>query len=121
MQNSNANDVLRRVADVTEFLGIKLKSVNQVGIFGNTPLSVVISWEDYEAATLLIEAGANVNAEVENGDTALHRAVLFDQPKIVELLLGKGASSTVKNGDGLTPLELAKILDRAGVAELLAK
>jgi ankyrin repeat protein len=120
MQYSNANDVLRRVADVTEFLGIDLKSVNQVGIFGNTPLSVVISWEDHEAATLLIEAGANVNAEIEDGDTALHRAVLFNQPKIVELLLEKGAASAVKNGDGLTPLELARTLGYKDIAKLLA-
>jgi ankyrin repeat protein len=121
MQYSNADDVLRRVADVTEFLGIDLKGVNQAGIFNNTPLAVVISWEDYEAASLLVEAGANVNAEVEGGDTALHRAVLFNQPKIVEMLLEKGATSAVKNGDGLTPLELARTLGYADIAKLLAR
>lgn len=119
MIDSNVNDVLLRVGKVTEFLGIQLSSVNQVGIFGNTPLSVTITWGDYEAANLLVAAGANVNAEVEAGNTALHHAVLFNQLKIVELLLEHGASRTASNRDGQTPLELAKILGYEGAAQLL--
>ena len=119
MKYKDVSEVLSRVSDTTEFLGIDLVDVNQAGIFGNTPLAVVITWGDYEAASKLIEGGADVNARIENNETALHRAVQFDSPSIVELLLNGGADIGLKDVFGATPLDDARRLDDEIILELL--
>jgi hypothetical protein len=46
MLYDSVQDVLSRVQDVTEFLGVQLDDVNQTGIFGNTPLAVRANRDD---------------------------------------------------------------------------
>ena len=58
-----------------------------------------------EAAKLLIEKGANINARSNDGATALHAAAFFCHTEIVKLLLGKGAVVNAKNIRGETPLD----------------
>jgi ankyrin repeat protein len=101
------DDVLRRIRDVVEFSDIDLVSVDQRGIFGNTPLVIVAGWGDAEAAMLLLDAGADVDAKGEDGETPLHRAIMFGHPEMVQLLFQKGASTAALDDDGLTPLEAA--------------
>ena len=117
----SAQDVLSRVQDVTEFLGIDLVGVNQTGIFGNTPLAVVITWGDLEAVERLLEAGAEVNAKIEDGRTAFHEAVLFEDVPIVTRLLKAGASRSIRDDEGITPLDLAKRLGNHAIIELLTE
>ena len=115
MLYDSVQDVLSQVQEVTEFLGVRLVDVNQKGIFGNTPLSVVITWGDLEAVSLLLDAGADVNAQGEHGYTALHDAVSFEQLDIVDRLKEAQASLLIRNDDGRTPLELAKLLGKDAV------
>ena len=119
MMYDSVQDVLSRVQDVTEFLGVELVEVNQRGIFGNTPLAVVITWGDVEAVSRLLEAGADVNAKNEDGYTALHRAVLFDDLDIVDRLLAANASGSIRNVEGDTPLDLAKRLGKDAIIRRL--
>ncbi|MBK8454703.1 MAG: ankyrin repeat domain-containing protein [Thiofilum sp.] len=49
----------------------------------------------------------NINQRDENGNTALHLAVLNQNPIIIELLLAAGADTEIYNNDSLTPLLLA--------------
>jgi ankyrin repeat protein len=119
MTYDSADDVLSQVKNVTEFLGQQLSDVNQQGIFGNTPLAVVVNWGEPEAVSRLIEAGANVNAQNENGDTALHRAVLFDQLEILDRLRDANASTSIRNDEGQTPLELARLLGKDAIIKML--
>jgi ankyrin repeat protein len=121
MKYKSVIDVLARVQDVVEFGGVDLKSVNQTGIFGNSPLSVVMSWRDIDAATLLVDAGANINARGECGDTALHLAALFGDHGLVEFLLRRGASVDAKNSDNETPLDVARARGWKDIARLLEK
>jgi len=60
-----------------------------------------------EAATVLIAAGANVNAWCRYGGTPLHRAAQLNDPDFVRVLLKAGADPNVVNADGLTPLAYA--------------
>ena len=73
-----------------------------------------------KAVTFLIEHGANVDLQDNNGDTALHYAVTFDFPEIVKMLLNLGASDMCNN-KGLTPLHQASISASIGVVEYLIK
>lgn len=103
----DVRDVLRRVKDVTEFLGVNLQSVNQKGLFGNNPLSVVMHWKDIDAFRILLDAGANIGETLEDGNTALHIAALIDNEEMVSELILRGAAVDVKNNDGLYPFDLA--------------
>jgi ankyrin repeat protein len=60
-----------------------------------------------EAVKLLVDAGVDVNAADEDGDTALHRAVRIRSNSIVQLLFDKGARLDAKNVLGETPLMAA--------------
>ncbi|MHC4643268.1 MAG: ankyrin repeat domain-containing protein, partial [Planctomycetota bacterium] len=72
---------------------------------GSTPLMIAALVGQTEAAKLLIEEGANINARSNDGGTALHAAAFFCHTEIVKLLLGKGADVNAKNIRGETPLD----------------
>jgi len=76
---------------------------------GSTPLLVAATFGQVEAAKLLIEKGANVNATSNDGATALHGAAFFCHTEIVKLLLGKGAVVDAENVRGETPLDAVTV------------
>ena len=69
--------------------------------------------KDAEIARLLIDKGANVNAKNNKGETPLHFA---KNAEIAQLLIDKGADMNAKNNKGETPLYKAK---NAEIAQLL--
>src|ERR1700690_2371493 len=73
---------------------------------GSTPLMVAALLGRTEAATLLIQKGARLDAKNNDGSTALHVAAFFCQPETAQLLLDKGADVNAKNNRGETPLDL---------------
>ncbi|EMP42190.1 Fibronectin type 3 and ankyrin repeat domains protein 1 [Chelonia mydas] len=58
-----------------------------------------------DVASLLIEAGADVNMKDKDGKTPLMVAVLNNHEELIQLLLDKGADSTVKNESVVILLE----------------
>jgi serine/threonine protein kinase len=54
-------------------------------------LSIVIDRGELDVARVLIDAGANVNAESDSGETPLDVAVLLHSRNMVELLISEGA------------------------------
>ena len=73
---------------------------------GITPLMMAALYGQTEAASLLIENGANPNARDNEGETALHKAALLCHTEIVKLLLDKDAEVNAKGIQGLTPLDM---------------
>ena len=72
---------------------------------GSTPLIIAALIGQTEAAKLLIEKGANINAGNNEGSTALLIAAFFCRTETVKLLLSKGADMNAKNIRGETPLD----------------
>jgi len=67
---------------------------------------------DVDRVRSLIDAGANVNARDDMGDTALHRAAHSGRKDMIELLIARGADVNAKGGPpGYTPLCAALIGD----------
>lgn len=56
-------------------------------------------------------AAALLNVQDENGDTALHYAVMSEHRELAQLLASSGADAHAKNADGETPSGLAAELD----------
>ena len=72
---------------------------------GSTPLIVAALFDHTEAARLLIENGAKVNAKNNEGSTALLTAAFLCRTETVKLLLDKDAEVNAKNNTGQTPLD----------------
>jgi cytohesin len=68
-----------------------------------------------EAAKLLLEWGADVNATGEYGWTALHGAAYNAFDEMIQFLVGKGAKMDVFDQLGQTPLSIALAVTTAGI------
>ena len=60
----------------------------------------------WEATSLALELGNDVNATDPDGNTALHAAVRLGYPTVVDLLIEHGARLDAKNDDDLSPQDL---------------
>lgn len=80
---------------------------------GETPFMFAVKWSDFEAATALLDAGANVNFQDESGKTALHYVLKKRSPaKYVRMLLEHGARLDVKDRGGVTAAGLLSRMRR---------
>lgn len=83
-----------------------LMAASGVGIW-HTGESAGSNAEALEAAKLLVELGAEVNAVDGNGDTALHGAAYRGAKDVAQLLIEHGAKINVTNKIGWTPWIIA--------------
>ena len=95
--NATCRDKLRTVKNGTVRLG-RL-----------TPLLLAAPHANYETVSMLIKAGADVNAQDVRGMTPLALAVATDHadPRIVRLLLASGADPTIASVEGETAADWA--------------
>jgi uncharacterized protein len=78
-------------------------NINEKDPFGgSSPLISASLFGKTDIAKLLIDAGADINFQNNDGSTALLTASFFCRPEIVKLLLDKGADKTIKNKYGAT-------------------
>ena len=81
--------------------------------------------ENFEALTMLVEAGANINVVDESGENCLHRATRNENLELIRLLLELGADPNVPTIDeydpelSLTPIMQAAKWDNFEIVELL--
>ena len=68
---------------------------------------------------LLLAAGADVDAESNIGETALHYAAAYGHADVVELLVSAGANVNAQDKDGWTALFWASFKGYVAVVELL--
>ncbi|MGC3943661.1 MAG: ankyrin repeat domain-containing protein [Chryseolinea sp.] len=76
-------------------------NINEKDPFGgSSPLISAAVFGKTEEAKILIDAGADLNFQNNDGSTALITAAFFCRPEIVKMLLDKGADKTIKNKYG---------------------
>lgn len=98
-------DVLRRINEsVDDFTSRPAKTPNDRGAFEDYPLHKVAFWGDVEAAAVLLDHGADINALGEDGDTPLHRAVAAGHEQMVKFLISRGADVNIRNRYGVPAL-----------------
>ncbi|MGC4022336.1 MAG: ankyrin repeat domain-containing protein [Cyclobacteriaceae bacterium] len=88
---------------------------------GSSPLISATVFGKTDIAKTLIDAGAKLNVQNNDGSTALHTAAFFCRPEIVKMLLAKGADKTIKNNYKSTAYEsvLAPFKDVKSVYDML--
>ena len=64
---------------------------------GDTPLHIAALWGDRHATSLLLKAGADVNAKGDMSCTPLHFAVMNNHVQVAEVLLAHGADPDAKS------------------------
>ncbi len=73
-----------------------------------------------ETALVLIKNGADINAQADNGKTALMFAVKHDNPQLVGMLLKYGANTELPDITGQTALSIAKKKNNPQILKLFA-
>ena len=68
---------------------------------------------------LLVDHGADINAQSDSGNTALHDAAAYMSQEIIEYLIKSGADPSVENLDGKSPLDIAKMPQYARTKQIL--
>ena len=81
-------------------------NINEKDPFGgSSPLISASLFGKTEMAKILIDAGADLNFQNNDGSTALHTAAFFCRPEIVKFLLEKKADKTIRNNYKSTAYE----------------
>ena len=70
-------------------------------------------------ASLLLQAGSDVNFQNKQGQTALMRAVQFEKIEMIKYLILKGARLDLKDNNGQTALNMAIESSNKGIFDLL--
>ena len=83
------------------------------------PLHDAVRAGDVAQAQNLIEAGTDLNAIGEDGETPLTSAVLGGHEALAVLLIDRGADIRARNSGGFTPLHAAAYSNAVSLAERL--
>ncbi len=74
---------------------------------------------DLEQVRALIDAGADLDAQGDNGETALNAAILKGHVSVAGLLIDRGADLGARNRGGFTALHAAAYANAVEIAERL--
>jgi len=97
-------EVLQSVSDVVcpDSMGERQVKLNSRSADGNTPPHVLASRNDPEGAAILVEAGADVNAQGDMGEIPLHVAVGHGSGTLLALLLRADRDPGIRSELGVT-------------------
>ena len=107
------------VAGLTQDLATYPGDVNLTDDAGRTPLHLAATRCHVDAAKLLLDKGAKIDAKAAGGTTPLDLAAQAGCVDMVNLLLTKGAKVNARDDQGRTPLDRAMQWHRDEVVQLL--
>ena len=87
---------------------------------GFTPLETAVSFNQRDAAVLLLDAGARADARKVDGSTALHGVAVSGNLEMCKLLLSRGASLEPRDNSGEDAEAIARRLGQLTTAAFLA-
>lgn len=108
---------------IAYMLNLEPRLLAEISFDGWTPLHLACFFGGYEAAQLLIERGADIQARSTNNmaNTPLHAAAAGKRTVLVLLLLERGADPNAQQSGGWTALHQAVNNYDSGMVELLLK
>lgn len=109
--NDSLNQLFNEYALLPDFFGKKILTVNSKIGYGDYLINTAATRGDIEEIKILLDAGADINANGENNFSPLHNAVEQGHYEAVKFLIEKGADTLIKNSDGNSPADLALILN----------
>lgn len=112
-------DTLERLHEVIERLTPENGLNVRLRLRNETPLIWAVSEGYHDIAVTLIEAGADLDAQNSDGNTALLRAACEGRTALANLLIQVGALLDLQNADGYTALILAARRGNGDIVDLL--
>ena len=97
------------------------KGVDEPNGAGLSALHVAIKMGDLKIAAILLENGADINFQDNNGNTPLILAVKKKDLELVTFVILRGADVNLANNDGITPLHQGAFSGNEKVVDFLLK
>jgi len=129
LENDLEKDIIRAAkkgdtARIEYLLDANPALVHAADSEGCTPLHCAAWKGEFNAASMLIDHGADINAQSSNGHyggTPLHAAAHGNHREIAELLIAHGADTNAVSCNDRTPFQETEIHKATAVAKLLRK
>lgn len=86
---------------------------------GNTPLHYAAKWKYDNSVSILLEKGANPDAQNANGETPIFSAIQSNSTSTISLLIKNGANKEARDFLGNTPLHSCVYKDAKDSAKVL--
>lgn len=113
--------MLKGHAEVIDWLLEKGLSLNQVDVYGQTPVFYCIRDGLVETAEKLANLGVDLDYIDNNGQSPVYYAIKNNKVEMVEYLIKKGINLTIKDNKGVTLVQYASTRKRPQIVELLIK
>ncbi|GAB4228746.1 MAG: hypothetical protein Tsb0021_06300 [Chlamydiales bacterium] len=85
----------------------------------NSPLQSAVMGKSIETVSYLVEAGAQINHQDDDGYASLHLACIMRLEDIVSYLIDKKANINLKSNQGHTPLHIAAATGNMNLVKIL--
>ena len=117
--HNNRYNYIRKLFDKEILHSERIPDINSKFKEGNTVLHISVSNNKYNMCELLLDLGADIEAQNSKGRTPLHIAVLNNNKALTDLLLSYDADINCVDNKQYTPLFYATILGNKEIIEML--
>lgn len=109
---------------LVDLLQEQTELIESVDSWGRAPIHAAAITQNSKCLPLLINAGANVNAQCgpeAESKTALHIAAEYGHVQNADVLLAAGASHIERDSNGFTAFDLAEKSGHSSIVEMLKR